>query len=105
MKANRFLHDDNGYTNLVPMVLAIILAFAIIYIGAFVNGELSDSLKDSMGTNEAGDFYTPLENMTDNRIDNISGNWDSSLDIVQVCIIITILAMAVGAIFLFTKFR
>ena len=105
MKANQFLQDDSGYTNLVPLVLAIILSFAIIYVGAFVNGELSDGLKDSMGTNTAGDFYTTLENMTDNRIDNISGNWDSSLDIVQVTIIITILAMAIGAIFLFTKFR
>ena len=100
MKANQFLQDDSGYTNLVPLVLAIILSFAIIYVGAFVNGELSDGLKDSMGTNTAGDFYTTLENMTDN-----SGNWDSSLDIVQVTIIITILAMAIGAIFLFTKFR
>ena len=48
---------------------------------------------------------SPLQNNTLNTMDNTSINWDSSLDIVQVVIIITVLAAAIGAIFLFTRFR
>jgi len=58
-----------------------------------------------------GDYYVDSDwrdgrdNESTSRIYNISTNWDTNLDIVQVVVIITILAMAIGAIFLFTKFR
>ncbi len=51
------------------------------------------------------DFRTSYQNVTFNTMGNISENFDSGLDIVQVVIIITILAAAIGAIFLFTKYR
>jgi len=35
---------------------------------------------------------------------NISDNWNTGIDIVQVVVIITILASAIGAIFIFTRF-
>jgi len=53
----------------------------------------------------SNDVRTGRQNASFNTMDNVSGNWDSSIDIVQVVIIITILAMAVGAIFIFTRFR
>jgi len=53
----------------------------------------------------SSDWRSVRQNQTYDRMMNVSGNWDSGIDIVQVVIIITVLAVAIGAIFLFTKFR
>jgi len=63
-------------------------------IGAYVNGTIHDELDSSSGTN----------NQARSTMNNTSANFDSTLDIVQVVIIITVLAAAIGAIFLFTRF-
>ena len=84
--------------NLVPMALAIVICFAILFVGIFVNGSISDNLVDSLGSGH-------IPQTCENRINNISGNQDDAIDIVQVVIIITVLAAAIGAIFLFTRFR
>jgi len=105
MKSNQkstLKNDKKGFAALVPMVLAVVITFAVIFIGGYVNGEIHQSLEDSMPT--AGS-RSNLQNDTLDTMDNVSTNWDSTLDIVQVVIIITILAAAIGAIFLFTRFR
>ena len=94
--------NDLAYSNLIPAVLAVVIVFAIIFVGAFVNGEINQSLEDSF---PAAASRSLIENESLSTLDNISTNWDSSLDIVQVVIIITLLASAIGAIFLFTRFR
>ena len=96
MKSNRkFLgKDEAGYSNLVPMVLAVVITFALLFIGAYINGTIHEELEDATDNTDA-----------ESTMNNISGNYDSSLDIVQVVIIITLLAGAVGAIFMFTRFR
>jgi hypothetical protein len=98
MKANKFLQSDGGYTNLVPLVLSIVIVFALLFVGAYVNGIMHNELDDTL----AGDNDNRAARSTMN---NTSDNFDSALDIIQVTIIITILATAIGAIFLFTKFR
>jgi hypothetical protein len=102
LKSNRFAKDDNGFTMLVPLVLGVIIAFAIIFIGAYVNGVIHQELEDSMPV--AGS-RSVLQNNTLSTMSNVSSNWDSGLDIVQITIIITILSSAVAAIFLFTRLR
>ena len=87
--------DVKAFANLVPMVLAVVITFALLFIGAYVNGTIHTELDES-----AGD-YLPSRN----SMNNTSENFDSALDIVQVVIIITVLAAAIGAIFLFTRFR
>jgi len=97
MKSNQkttLKENKKGFANLVPMVLAVIITFAIIFIGGFVNGTINEELRTASGNADAL-----------NTMNNITANWDSSLDIVQVVIIITVLAAAIGAIFLFTRFR
>jgi len=91
---------NKGYTAIVPAVLAIIIAFAILFIGAYINGTITQELQDTFPAASNG-----RQNATMSTMNNTSGNWDSAIDIVQVVIIITILAMAVGAIFIFTRFR
>ena len=93
-----------AYSNLVPMVLAITIAFAMLFIGAFVNGEISDQLTSTIGSYNAAGGDNIVDDIH-NTTNNISANWDSGIDIVQIVIIITLLAGAIGAIFLFTKFR
>ena len=102
VKANRFLQNKNGFANLVPMVLVIIIAFAILFIGSYVNGTINQSLEN---TYPVPHDRTGVQNSTLNSMNNTSANWDSTLDIVQVVIIITVLAAAIGAIFLFTRLR
>jgi len=93
--------NNKGFSNIIPLVMAVILAFVILVIGAYVNGEINQSLEDSMPS--AGS-RSQLQNTTLATMNNVSNNWDDGIDIVQVVIIITILASAIGAIFLFTRF-
>jgi len=104
MKANQktTLKDNKkGFANLIPMVLAVVIGFAVLYMGAYINGEIEQNLED---TYPAKVSRTPMQNNTIVGMNNISENWDSTIDIVQVVIIITVLAAAIGAIFLFTRF-
>jgi len=91
-----------AYSNLVPMVLAVVIVFCMLFIGAYINGTIHTELEDSFGTHEGP---TSSEGRALSRMNNTSTNFDSALDIVQVVIIITVLAAAIGAIFLFTRFR
>ena len=93
MKANQLITNEKGYSNLVPMVLAVVITFALLFIGAYINGTIHQELEDATSNTDA-----------ESTMDNISGNWDTGIDIVQVVIIITILAGAIGAIFMFTRF-
>ena len=111
MKANqlqKLLKDNKGFSNLVPMVLAVIIVFALLFIGAYINGTIQNELSTSIGTSGGGNANNgsrAIENDTKATFNNTSGNWDGALNIVQVVVIITILAAAIGAIFLFTRFR
>jgi hypothetical protein len=93
MKANRSIKNEQGFTNLVPLVLTVVIAFALLFIGGYVFGTIHQELEEATSNTDA-----------ESTMDNVSENWDSSLDIVQVVIIITILASAVAAIFVFTRF-
>lgn len=103
MKANKFLRNNEGYTNLVPMVLAIVIVFAVLFVGIYINGAINQSLSNTYPSSASK--RSPMQNTSLKRMANISQNQDSALSIVQVVIIITILAGAIAAIFLFTRFR
>ena len=98
----KLVKNKHGYAALVPMILAIIITFAILYIGAYVNGTVNDELGESFGSVHKRESAKGIAYA---RMNNTSWNFDSALDIVQVTIIITVLASAIGAIFLFTRFR
>jgi len=101
MKSNQFVKNEDGYGNLVPLVLSVVIVFAILFIGAYINGTINQELEDSF---PAAGSRSIIQNDSLATMGNVSGNWDSSLDIVQVTIIISVLASAIGAIFLFTRF-
>ena len=100
---SKLVNDKRGFAQLVPMVLVVVIVFAMLFVGAFVIGDIHQSLAESFP--DAAGTRTPAQNSTLFTINNTSGNWDSTLDIVQVGFIITVLAAAIGAIFLFTRCR
>jgi len=96
MKANhKFVNNEKAesYAGLVPLVLTIVIVFALLFIGNFVNGTIHDELDTACGDAAAR-----------GSMNNTSDNWDTTIDIMQVTIIISVLATAIAAIFLFTKF-
>ena len=104
----RKLKKNLAGAQMVPLVLAVVITFAVLFIGIFVMGEINQSLIDTYpaaGHRNTSPTRTMLQNTSCERMDNISENFDSTQDIVQVVIIITILASAIAAIFLFTRFR
>lgn len=97
------MRKNLGVTQIVPMVLTVVILFALLFIGAFVNGVIENEIEDQYPST-AGD-RTMIQNQTLTRLNNSSNNFNAALDIVQVVVIITILAAAIGAIFMFTRFR
>jgi disulfide bond formation protein DsbB len=104
--------DEKGMQNLIAIGLTIILVFVLLFMGVYVNGTIHTELADTYPGNEitpnasiANNWNNNVQNRSFNAMDNASGNFANTLDIVQVVIIISILAVAIGAIFLFTKFR
>lgn len=95
--------DIRAFSNLVPMVLAIVIVFSILFIKIYVNGAIDKSLRDTYP--DSTSKHNAHQNTSLNRLGNVSDNQDSTIDIVQVVIIITVLASAIAAIFLFTRFR
>ena len=98
--------DEQGFSKLVPMALIIIITFAVLFIGVFINSTIYDNLSQQYGTTESEiENRTAVQNDTLLTMGNTSGNWDATLNILQVVIIITVLAAAIGAIFLFTRYQ
>ena len=89
----KLIEDEKGFSQLVPMVMAVIIVFALLFVGAFINGTIQDELVDAVAA----------DSDAINTMSNISANWDTGIDLMQVTIIITILAGAIAAIFLFAR--
>lgn len=97
MKANRkFQDDEQGFSFIVPMTLAIVVGFALLIAGAYVIGVLSSSLEASYPDNTS--TWTSGENETSNLMGNITGGFGDVVDIEIVVIIITAISMAILAI-------
>ena len=100
MKANKkakdLVNDDKGMIQMLPTVaFAVIMLFAIVYIGTYMNGTISSQLVDSYGTATS---RTRLENASVNTLINLTGKYDSTLEIVVVAAIITVLTIPLMAV-------
>ena len=105
MKANRksLTDSEEGYTYIIPLILSVVIVFALLYVGSFIGGTLRNELVDSYGVVAGSPFV--MENISINMMSNISSDFEGSMDIIQVAVIITILATAIGAIFMLARFR
>ena len=101
-KAGSLRKNKAGGLGLVPMIMAVVIAFVLIYVGLYITGTIHDEA--------IADFGVPLTRSTGaNRsltaMNNTSDNFVSGLNIINIAIIITIFASIIGAIMLFVKYK
>lgn len=90
-------HDQRAllFDLLVAAGFAVIMLFAIMNIGTYINGTISSELVDSYG---AAATRTTLENRTVNTLGNLSAAYDSNIEIVSVAAIITVITLPLAAV-------
>ena len=96
-KREKLMENQDGFNNLVPMVLAVVITFALIFVGVFVIGVIQKNMFSQVAGQ--GSYLW----RTQSAMNNSSKNFDSVLSVVNIAVIITVLAAAIGAIFLFTR--
>ena len=83
------------FNMLVAAGLAIIMLFAILTIGTYINGQISSSLVESFG---AAASRTALENRTVGTLTNISIGFDNTVEVVVVAAIIVVVTLPLMAV-------
>ena len=86
---------------LPTVAFAVIMLFAILYIGTYINGTISSTLVDSYGTASS---RTELENKSVSTLTNLTGDYDSVIEIVTVAAIITVLTVPLLAVVAMKRF-
>ena len=88
--------NDIAMIEMLPTVaFAVIMLFAIAYIGTYLNGTIASELVDSY---PAAASRTTLQNATVETLGNLSTQYDSTLNIVVIAAIITVLTIPLMAI-------
>lgn len=100
MKSNRTARnikdDKSGMIQMLPVVaFAVIMLFAILYIGTYINGTISSQLVDSYGTATA---RSSLENQTVETLGNLTDDYDNITEIVAIAAIIVVLTVPLMAV-------
>jgi hypothetical protein len=80
---------------LVAAAMAVIIFFALMNIGTFINGTISESLED---TYPAAASRSTLQNNSLAQLGNISSGFDDNLDIMIVAAIITVITIPLAAV-------
>ena len=83
------------FNALVGAGLAVIMLFAILNIGTYINGTIASSLVESYG--DAGD-RTALENRTVDTLENITAGYDNVIEIMVVATIILAITLPLAAV-------
>ena len=88
---------EKALIQMLPTVaFAIIMLFAIVYIGTYMNGTIASQLSDSYGDDPT--HYTMHENRSINTLENLSASYDDTLEIVVIAAIITVLTIPLMAV-------
>ena len=83
------------FNMLIGAGLAVIMLFAILNIGTYINGTISDSLVDTL---PAAASRTTLENRTNSILENVSTSYEDVVDIVVIAAIITSITIPLAAV-------
>ena len=89
------------FNMLIGAGLAIVMLFAILNIGTFMNGEIGDQLISTMPTNNATggeDYRTEVQNKTYNTVVNLTDSYDDTTEIVVVAAIVMAITMPLAAV-------
>jgi len=92
------IRNDNRamlFDMLIAAGLAVVMLFAILTIGTYINGQISSSLVESFG--EATE-RTALENLTVGTLENISAGFSNTIEVTIVAAIIVVITLPLMAI-------
>ncbi|MBE3095356.1 MAG: hypothetical protein IMZ52_10030 [Actinobacteria bacterium] len=97
MKLLRLRKDQKAivFELLIAGAMAIIMLFALMNIGAFINGTVSDSLTDTF---PAAASRSELQNRSVSALENISTGFDSTINIMVIAAIITVITIPLAAV-------
>ena len=101
MKANQrfkeFQKNEDAlmFNMLLTAGITIVIFFALMNIGTYINGQIATSLVDSYGTATG---RSALQNQTVSSLGNITTDYDSVLDIMTVTAIIMVITLPLAAV-------
>jgi hypothetical protein len=89
MKYRKLKADQRAivFELLIAGAMAVVIFFALLNIGTFINGTISSELSDISSSTAI-----------DNTLTNISGGFDSTLNIMVVAAIITVITIPLAAV-------
>ena len=98
MKANcrsrDLIEDDRGLIQMLPAIgIAVVMLYAIMYIGTYINGTIGSQLTDTLGTSPTG-----FKLKTSNTLNNLSSDYDDNTEIVSIAAIISVLTIPLMAV-------
>jgi len=101
MKSNqlaKFKADDSAlmYNMLITAGMAVVIFFALMNVGTYINGTISDSLISSYPSTATS--RTRIQNMTVNSLENITEDYDDVLDIATTTAIIMVIILPLAAV-------
>ncbi len=100
LKARGIKKEEHAMIQMLPTVaFAVIMLFAILYIGTYINGTISSTLVDSYGTSPSN-----LEQRSINTMTNLTVDYDDVIEIVTVAAIITVLTIPLMAVVALKRF-
>jgi len=90
--------DDKAivFELLIAAAMAIVIFFALMNIGTYINGTVSDSLIDTYPA--AAKDRTALQNDTVSTLGSISDGFSDNIDIMIVAAIITVITIPLAAV-------
>ena len=81
---------------LIGAAMAVVIFFALMNIGTFINGTISNSLEDTIPAVAAD--RSALQNDTIANLGTISDGFDDNIDIMVVAAIITVITIPLAAV-------
>ena len=91
---NGIKENKNAMIQMLPAVaIAIVMLYAIMYIGTYINGTIGSQLNDTLGSAPTG-----FDLKTSNTLNNLSGDYDDNTEIVSIAAIITVLKIPLMAV-------
>lgn len=94
----RLRKDDNAlvFELLIAAAMAVVIFFALMNIGTYINGTISGNLEDTLPAAAAD--RTALQNDTYDNLQTISTGFDDNIDIMVIAAIITVITIPLAAV-------
>ena len=95
-----FVKDDRAmlFQLLVGAAMAVIIFFAIMNIGTFINGTIAQELSDNLGTT------TTFGARGTNTLRNLSGDYDNVVDSLAIAAVVMAITLPLAAVVAIRKF-